>query len=174
MPPQAPSVAHNRRALYRRDYGCFLSRLWEAINKNKSRNLMRLRVWYGLRKLTKKAVKKPAIVIVYENSWYWKNEDRINQAMKVIYTRYQTEQEASDAPNSRYTYIYYELFLENRLFKKSPELAIQYNSYSDRKQVSEEERELIASKIRADIYKFYNIQEPDSIPINSWQLIINH
>ena len=74
---------------------------------------MRLRVWYGLRKLTKKAVKKPAIVIVYENSWYWKNEDRINQAMKVIYTRYQTEQEASDAPNSRYTYIYYELFLEN-------------------------------------------------------------
>nr|DAN63421.1 MAG TPA: hypothetical protein [Caudoviricetes sp.] len=135
---------------------------------------MRLRVWYGLRKLTKKAVKKPAIVIVYENSWYWKNEDRINQAMKVIYTRYQTEQEASDAPNSRYTYIYYELFLEDRLFKKSPELAIQYNSYSDRKQVCEEERELIASKIRAEIYKFYNIQEPDSIPINSWQLIINH
>lgn len=44
----------------------------------------------------------------------------------------------------------------------------------DRKQVSEEERELIASKIRAEIYKFYNIQEPDSVPINSWQLIINH
>ena len=135
---------------------------------------MKLRVWYGLRKLTTKAVKKPAIVIVYENSWYWKNEDRINQAMKVIYTRYQTEQEASDAHNSRYTYIYYELFLEDKHFKKSPELAIQYNSYSDRKQVSEEERELIASKIRAEIYKFYNIQEPDSVPINSWQLIINH
>ena len=92
----------------------------------------------------------------------------------VIYTRYQTEQEASDAHNSRYTYIYYELFLEDKHFKKSPELAIQYNSYSDRKQVSEEERELIASKIRAEIYKFYNIQEPDSVPINSWQLIINH
>lgn len=89
---------------------------------------MRLRVWYGLRKITKKAVKKPAIVIVYENSWYWKNEDRINQAMKVIYTRYQTEQEASDAHNSRYTYIYYELFLEDKHFKKSPELAIQYNT----------------------------------------------
>nr|DAX29806.1 MAG TPA: hypothetical protein [Caudoviricetes sp.] len=29
MPPQAPSVAHDRRALYRSDYGCVLPRLWK-------------------------------------------------------------------------------------------------------------------------------------------------
>nr|DAJ24471.1 MAG TPA: hypothetical protein [Caudoviricetes sp.]DAP16009.1 MAG TPA: hypothetical protein [Caudoviricetes sp.] len=39
MPSQTPSVANDRRVLYRSDYGCFLPRLWEAINKNESRSI---------------------------------------------------------------------------------------------------------------------------------------
>lgn len=123
--------------------------------------MYKLRVWYGLRKLTPKVVRKPAIIIVFENDWHWKTEDRINQMMHVVHIRYQTEEEASDAQKNKGTYSIYELLiLHDKRFNKSPELAIQYNSYADRRQITEDERNLIANKLRSEVYRFYNIKEP--------------
>ena len=67
-------------------------------------NITRLRVWYGLRKLTPKVIRKPSIIIVFENSWHWKTEEKVKQMMKVVHTRYQTEEEASDAQKSKHIY----------------------------------------------------------------------
>ena len=39
MPPHAPNITHDRRVLYCNDYGCFLPRLWETTNKDKSRSI---------------------------------------------------------------------------------------------------------------------------------------
>lgn len=130
-------------------------------------NITRLRVWYGLRKLTPKVIRKPSIIIVFENSWHWKTEEKVKQMMKVVHTRYQTEEEASDAQKSKHIYSIWEiLILHDKRFKKSPELAIQYNSYADRKQISEAERNLIADKLRAEVYSFYNLKEPQGLQLS--------
>lgn len=130
-------------------------------------SITRLRVWYGLRKLTPKVMRKPSIIIVFENSWHWKTEEKVKQMMKVVHTRYQTEQEASEASNNKHIYSIWELFiLHDRRFKKSPELAIRQNSYDDRRQVSEAERNLIANKLRAQVYDFYNLQEPQGLQLS--------
>lgn len=127
--------------------------------------MQKLRVWYGLRKLTAKVVRRPSIIIVYENSWHWKNDENIKKMMKVVHTRFQTEQEVSDACKHNRMYSVWELYLNDKRFKKSPELAIRQNSYEDRTQVSEVERNLIADKLRAEVYKFYNLQEPQGLQL---------
>ena len=128
---------------------------------------MKLKVWYGLRKLTAKAVRKPSIIVMFENSEYWKNENYAKRAMEIVYVRYQTDDEKKDAEGcSRCLSVYEIFFLDDKRFKKSPELAIQYNFQSDSNNVSEEERTEIARKLRERIYKFYNIKEPEGVQLN--------
>jgi len=59
--------------------------------------LPRLRVWYGLRKLTKKAVRKKSICAMYENFAYWKNDRYPERMLHVFYQRHQTPLEKLDA-----------------------------------------------------------------------------
>lgn len=128
---------------------------------------MKLRVWYGLRKLTAKAIRKPSIIVMFENSQYWKNEGYVKRAMEIIHVRHQSDDEKKDAEGCSRVLSAYELFfMDDKRYKKSPELAIQANFNADSNNVSEEERILIAEKLRARIYDFYGVTEPDSVQLN--------
>ncbi|GIM53735.1 hypothetical protein [Capnocytophaga cynodegmi] len=132
---------------------------------------MKLRVWYGLTKLTKKIVKKPSIRVVFENGWYWKNEDIVKRQMQVLHTRYQSENEMKDAENSRTYLTMYELYIfHDKRFKGDPERAILQNYADDVGNVSDEERELIANKFRDEIYTFYNISKEKNNALKDNQL----
>lgn len=120
---------------------------------------MKLRVWYGLRKLTEKLVKKPSIIIVFENGYMWKNEQSVNRMMKVLHTRYQTEDEMKDAECSTRVFTVWEIFLQDRKFNGDVEKAIEYNRICDSKILSDNELNEIELKIRNEIYDFYNIKK---------------
>lgn len=120
-----------------------------------------LRVWYGLRRLTEKAVKKPSIIVIFENEYMTKNEASVNQKMKVLHTRFQTEAEMKDADNCNRVFTVYEMqFFDNKAYKKSPLFAIESNFKADVNHVSEQERTTIKEKLLKEVYQFYGITEP--------------
>lgn len=128
---------------------------------------MRLRVWYGLRRLTEKAVKKPSIIVIYENAYMSKNEASVNQKMKVLHARFQTESEMIDVENSNRVFTVYEMqFLDNRVYKKSPLFAIEQNFKADENHVSLEERITIKEKLLKEVYQFYGITEPKELQLD--------
>ena len=109
----------------------------------------RLRVFYGWNKVNK-IRKKEAISVIFENDT--QREERtmkfINRMMEVVYVRNQTEDEKKDADGSARSYTEYSLFLEEKHFQGSLELALRCNFESDKNNVSEEERETIRKKLR--------------------------
>lgn len=128
---------------------------------------MRLRVWYGLRRLTEKAVKKPSIIVIYENAYMSKNEASVNQKMKVLHARFQTESEMIDVENCNRVFTVYEMqFLDNRVYKKSPLFAIEQNFKADENHVSLEERTTIKEKLLKEVYQFYGITEPKELQLD--------
>lgn len=119
----------------------------------------KLNVWYGLRKLTPTAVRKPSIVVAFENEYTPRNEPTVNRLMKVLHTRWQTAEELQDCGlHSRTLSVYEIYFLHDKKFNGDIEKAIEFNSLADNKHVSEEERNEIANKIRSEIYDYYNIK----------------
>lgn len=122
--------------------------------------MTKLRVWYGLRRLTKKAVKKPSIIVIYENAYMSKNEASVNQKMKVLHTRFQTEDEMIGVENYNRVFTVYEMqFFDNKAYKKSPLFAIEQNFKVDENNVSLEERTTIKEKLLREVYQFYGITE---------------
>jgi len=71
-----------------------------------------LRVWYGLRKLTKTAIKRKSIIIIYENSWMFQNEKSVKQKMHVVFERKQVNLEKIDALFSSRVFTFYEYFFD--------------------------------------------------------------
>lgn len=128
--------------------------------------MKKLRVWYGLRRLTAKAIKKPSIIVIFENEYMAKNEAAINQKMKVLHTRFQTEAEMQDSENcTRVFHVYEMMFLDNKVYKKSPLLAIEHNFKADANHVSLEERTIIKEKLLREVYRFYGITEPKELQL---------
>jgi len=120
---------------------------------------MKLRVWYGLRKLTEKVIKKPSIIIVFENGYLWRNDQSINRMMKVLHIRYQTEDEVKDAEGLTRVFTIWEIFLQDRKFNGDVEQAIAYNRQCDINNVQDNELDEIEKKIKNEIYEFYNIKK---------------
>ena len=72
----------------------------------------------------------------------------INKMLEVVYVREQTENEKIGVENAVRMFTEYSVFLNDKRFQGSLELALQYNSEADSKNVPEDVRELIASKLR--------------------------
>lgn len=122
-----------------------------------------LRVWYGLRKLTPTVVKKPSIIVAFENGYLWKNENSIKRMMKILHCRFQTEQELEDCNMSSRVFSIWEIYLNDKKFNGDIERAIEFNYQCDSNNVSEQERIEIANKIRNEIYDFYNIKPKNKV-----------
>ena len=109
----------------------------------------RLRVFYGWCR-TNKIRKKEAISVVFENDS--QREERtmsfINKMMDVVYVRDQTENEMVGVENAIRMFTEYSVFLNEKRFQGSLELALRNNYESDSNNVSKEERENIRLKLR--------------------------
>lgn len=108
-----------------------------------------LRVFYGWVRVNK-IRKREAISVVFENEVQREEKTMrfINRMIDVVYVRYQTEGEKRDAGNAFRMFTEYSVFLDEKRFQGSLELALRSNSESDKNNVSEEERETIKRKLR--------------------------
>ncbi|MDE6803155.1 MAG: hypothetical protein K2J29_00780 [Muribaculaceae bacterium] len=108
-----------------------------------------LRVFYGWSRINN-IRKREAISVIFENDR--QPEERtmrlINKMIDVVYVRDQTEGEKKDAEGSIRMFTEYSVFLDEKQFNGSLELALRYNSESDRNNVSADERELIKQKLK--------------------------
>ena len=120
----------------------------DAKHKRKSINKP-LRVFYGWCKVNK-IRKKEAISVVFENDV--QREERtmkfINRMMNVVYVRDQTDKEKIGVENAIRMFTEFSVFLNEKRFQGSLELALRYNSEADKNNVSLEERETISNKLR--------------------------
>lgn len=114
---------------------------------SKSPAPLRLRVFYGWAKINK-IRKKEAISVIFENGVQKRKRTMsfVNRMQTTVYVRDQTEDEKKGAENAIRMYTEYSVYLSEQ--EGSLELALQANSEADRHNVSEEERSLIASKLR--------------------------
>lgn len=107
----------------------------------------RLRVFYGWAKVNK-IRKKEGISIIFENDS--QKESRtlsfINRMQTTVYVREQTEREKIGVDKAIRMFTEYSMFLSDS--QGSLELILKNNSEADRNNVSEEERNLIASKLK--------------------------
>ena len=107
----------------------------------------RLRDFFGLAKVNK-IRKKEGISIIFENDS--QKESRtlsfINRMQTTVYVREQTEREKIGVDKAIRMFTEYSMFLSDS--QGSLELILKNNSEADRNNVSEEERNLIASKLK--------------------------
>lgn len=108
-----------------------------------------LRVFYGWCRVNK-IRKKEAISVVFENDS--QREERtmkfIKKMMDVVYVREQTDNEKIGVENAIRMFTEYSVFLSEKKFQGSLELALNYNSDADKNNVSQEERDVIREKLR--------------------------
>lgn len=116
-----------------------------------------LRVFYGWCRVNK-IRKKDAISVVFENDS--QREERtmkfIRRMMDVVYVRDQTDNEKIGVEKAVRMFTEYSVFLNEKKFQGSLELALKYNSEADKNNVSQEERDIIREKLR----EFYLSSHP--------------
>lgn len=108
-----------------------------------------LRVFYGWSRVNK-IRKKEAISVVFENESQREEKTMkfIKKMMDVVYVREQTDNEKIGVEKAIRMFTEYSVFLNEKKFQGSLELALKHNSESDANNVSSEERELIMQKLR--------------------------
>lgn len=116
---------------------------------------MKLRVFYGYARLTKKIMKKLQLVVYFENGYSPNSEEWINRRVYVVHTRYQTENEMKDAEGMNRQYTMYGYFIDKKPFYGDIEKVLEINMLADSKNVSKEELLEISRKLRDGFYIFY-------------------
>lgn len=116
---------------------------------------MRLKVWYGFAKLTKKIVRKPSVVIFYENGKSTKNDKFVKQKMHIVYERFQTDEESKDAEHKSRLFQRAEYFINEKPWNGNVEGIIHDNFVAESNNVSEKERLHIAELLRTSARRVY-------------------
>lgn len=115
-------------------------------------------VYYGFARLTKKAVRKRSIVIQYANTkLYYTERQRkyILQKMHIVYERFQTEEEATDAPFSDRSWAKWEYFPDTKQWNGNLDDILNNNFIAEENHVSIEERNKIREALRNGFNKHY-------------------
>lgn len=123
------------------------------INSSPSKYL----VFYGFARLTKKAVKKRSVVIQYANTENYNDRQKryIEQKMHIVYQRYQTMHEATDAPFSNRSWTKYEYFIDSKRWGGNLDYVLDNNFLLEENHVPTEEREKIRETLRKEFDKHY-------------------
>jgi hypothetical protein len=122
-------------------------------------NLSNLIVYYGFAKLTKKVVRKRSIVIQYANTKLHQNERQqryIRQKMHIVYERFQTEEEATDAPFSNRSWTKWEYFVDDKRWNGDIDAVLDRNYAAEENHLSVEEREKIRKALLDNFEKHYS------------------
>lgn len=117
---------------------------------------MKLKVFYGYAKLTKKVMKKAQLVVYFENEYSSDSEKWINRRMFVVYSRYQTEDEMKDAEGINRRYTMYGYFIDDKPFYGDIEKVLEKNMLADSKNVLKSELIEIREKLRTAYYLVYH------------------
>lgn len=115
----------------------------------------KLRVFYAFAKITPKIVRKPCIVILYENGWSTRNDFSINKRFKVIHTRFQTEKEIEDGQYINRMYTEFRYFINEAPWNGDIDAILHDNFEADKNNVSEIERQIIRQKLISEVQGFY-------------------
>lgn len=135
--------------------------------KQEKQKMSRLKVYYGFSKINK-IQKREAIQVTFENeqgagSEGTRSGKTLRKLMNIVTERYQTEQEASDAPSHNRMFTSYFVFLDDKKINGSLKKALQVNSEADKNHVSEKERKEIADKLKTSfIASHIGYKEPTS------------
>lgn len=135
--------------------------------KQEKQKMSRLKVYYGFSKINK-IQKREAIQVTFENeqgagSEGTRSGKTLRKLMNIVTERYQTEQEASDAPSHNRMFTSYFVFFDNKKINGSLKKALQVNSEADKNHVSEKERKEIADKLKTSfIASHIGYKEPTS------------
>jgi hypothetical protein len=131
--------------------------LWDRVGLDKYRSPVpegKLFVYYGFRKLTPKAIRKPQLVVFFENANNnpSKNEEWINRRIEVVYKREQTESEKIDSSHNNRMFTEYGYFIEDKPYNGDIEKVLNQNFEADKNHISKAERERIRTKLK-EAYK---------------------
>ena len=136
--------------------------------KQETGKMSRLKVYYGFSKINK-IQKREAIQVSFENEQQGAGSEgtrsgkTLRKLMNIVTERYQTEQEASDAPSHNRMFTSYFIFLDDKKIDGSLKKALQVNSEADKNHVSEKERKEIADKLKTSfIASHIGYKEPTS------------
>ncbi|WP_430933237.1 hypothetical protein [Saccharicrinis sp. 156] len=152
--------------------------LWERVSLKSYKNpvpIGRLFVYYGFRKLTRKAVKKPQLVVFFENANNnpTKSEEWVNRRIEIIHKREQSEEEKKDSFNNNRMFTEYGYFIEDKPYYGDIEKVLNQNYEADKHHVTKTERDAIRAKLRNAFKSYYRshyeITEPyksNVVPIN--------
>jgi hypothetical protein len=119
------------------------------------KNKYPLRVFYGFKKLTKKIVKKPSVIILYENGCSRLNDRYVHRAMKVVYERLQTDKEIENVQHCNRLFSKYEYFINEKIWKGNIEAILHHNFLADKNNVPKDEREHIKELLKKEVFDFY-------------------
>lgn len=109
--------------------------------------MSKLRVWYGWNRINK-IRKKRAISVMFENCFSLRNEISLKRFQNTVYWRYQTDEEATDAPYSNRMFTEYRIFIDEKPYNGDLDKALQENFIADGNHVSHEERTEIMKKLK--------------------------
>lgn len=132
-----------------------LSVIDDFFRKFKKEKPEKLRVFYGFRKLTPKIMRKPSILIIYENAFSYRNDSAIKRRIEIVHQRFQTDKESEDAETKNRMFSSYEYFINEKPWNANIEGILFDNFVAEENNVSLEEREVIRYKLREKISKFY-------------------
>jgi hypothetical protein len=136
--------------------------LWERVGLGDERKAVpkgNLYVYYGFRKLTPKAVKKPQLVVFFENANNnpSKNREWVERRMEIVHERVQSADEKTDSPFSNRMFTEYGYLINEKPYYGDIEKVLDANYEADKNHVSVTERETIRKKLREAYYRVYKV-----------------
>lgn len=124
--------------------------------------LSNLVVYYGFARLTKKIVRKRSIIVQYANTKLHQNERNqkfIKQKMHIVYQRFQTEEEATDAPFSNRSWTKWEYYVDDKRWRGNLDAILDHNFTAEENHVTLEERKEIRNTLLKNFQSFYKQYE---------------
>lgn len=116
-----------------------------------------LLVYYGFAKLTPKIVRKPSLVIIFDNCRIWnKTKERsIKQKIHLVCVREQLPEEVEDAKSQTRIWSRYEYFIFDKKFKGDFERVLEENFMDETNTVSLAAKNEIRDRLRKAYKEFY-------------------
>lgn len=122
---------------------------------------MSLQVYYGFRKLTKKAIRKVEFSVVFENGSTARNEKSIERNYHVAYVRRQSKGEMQDSKSTNRMFTCYSYFLKDKRWGGCIDKVLDFNYKSDSNNVSEKIRREIRIACRKMFFDLDLDKHPD-------------
>jgi len=125
--------------------------------------MSKLKVYYGFTKLTPKIMKNREVAIFYSNGNWWNSEAWVKQRIEVIYERFQTDAEATDAEYKNRIFSKAGYLVDKRPYNGDLNKVLQANFDAEKGIIPDIELEKIRKVLNDNYYKYYRISRPKKV-----------